>query len=79
MRQDPLATWQSEVPEATMIGLYVEVQEATRKAFTTCKEAFPGYSPLNYIVGQNRFVALQHRLLGFGNTNGILKANPFSM
>ncbi len=72
--QDPLKIWESEVPEATEIGLHLVVLAATKKALAMCQEAFPGYRPLNYIVGQNRFTAMQHGLLEFGKTDAALKS-----
>jgi hypothetical protein len=74
--QDPLEIWKSEVPETSEMALLVEVQKAAEKAFAMCTEAFPNYHPLNYIVGQNRFVALQHRLLSFGKIDPVLKSRP---
>lgn len=72
--QDPLEIWNAEIPDMCQAGLHLAVGDAVRAAFDMCKAAFPGYSPLNYIVGQNRFAALQHRLLEFGRNDPSLRS-----
>lgn len=76
MNRDPMDIWRSEVSEASEVALNLAVHEATRKAFSMCKEAFPGYQPLEYAVGWNRFTALQHGLLVLGKSDASFKSKP---
>lgn len=78
MRQEPLAVWTEEVPVASQIGLHLVALTATRNAHAMCTAAFPGYNPLSYIVGWNRFTALQHGLMEFGKTDAVFKSTALA-